>query len=211
MLKHEGLFTLVKSLENLPFEKQEAFLKSQRAEDGDVVIIRKGTSFAFDVVEKAKGGVFTPEVAKKDDEDTIGDEGHATHPRGTDTISKKAKKSEEYDLEKTKQSKKLLKWRKKQPEGTIMDPSTFEEIKKKAAATGATDPEAVAGAAYWKTAKAKYKESKKAKKDAKKAKKIEMKKTMGEEAYKAYKSMKKVAKLNKAFDKFCFGDEDNDK
>lgn len=38
-----------------------------------------------------------------------------------------------------------------------MKPSTFEKIERKAAAGGARSPEAVAGAAYWKTAKAKYK------------------------------------------------------
>jgi len=37
-----------------------------------------------------------------------------------------------------------------------MKPGTFKQIERKAAAAGATDPEKVAGAAYWKTAKAKY-------------------------------------------------------
>lgn len=52
--------------------------------------------------------------------------------------------------------KKVLKWRGRQGEGKIMKPSTFKGIEKKAAASGATDPEAVAGSAYWKTAMAKY-------------------------------------------------------
>ena len=59
-------------------------------------------------------------------------------------------------------SKKLLKWRRKQKKGEIMKPSTFEEIKRKAAASGATNPEAVAGKAYWRTAKAKYRKRRKA-------------------------------------------------
>ena len=50
----------------------------------------------------------------------------------------------------------LLKWREKQKRGAIMEPSTFAEIKESAARGGATNPEAVAGAAYWRTAKAKY-------------------------------------------------------
>jgi hypothetical protein len=37
-----------------------------------------------------------------------------------------------------------------------MNPSTFQSIERKATASGATNPEAVAGAAYWETAKAKY-------------------------------------------------------
>ena len=58
-------------------------------------------------------------------------------------------------------SKALLKWRKRQKRGAIMKPSTFQGIERKAAASGATDPSAVAGKAYWKTAKAKYKKRKK--------------------------------------------------
>lgn len=89
----EGVYTLIKSLEALPFEKQEDFLKSQRNTlEGEIVVIRKGGSFCLDVV-KAKGGEFSPEVAKKDDEDTIGDEGHVGNEG-------KATKSEEVDLEK---------------------------------------------------------------------------------------------------------------
>jgi len=57
-------------------------------------------------------------------------------------------------------SKKLLKWRRKQKRGAIMKPSTFAAIEKKAAAGGATNPAAVAGKAYWKTAKAKYRKAK---------------------------------------------------
>lgn len=53
----------------------------------------------------------------------------------------------------------LKKWRKRQKPGAIMKPSTFKKIEKSAAAAGATDPAKVAGAAYWKTAKAKYNEA----------------------------------------------------
>lgn len=52
----------------------------------------------------------------------------------------------------------MLAWRSRQKPGAIMEPSTFASIEKKAAAGGARSPEAVAGAAYWATAKAKYKE-----------------------------------------------------
>lgn len=54
------------------------------------------------------------------------------------------------------ESNPLLDWRRRQKPGAIMKPSTFERIKRQAAARGADNPEAVAGAAYWKTAKAKY-------------------------------------------------------
>lgn len=50
----------------------------------------------------------------------------------------------------------FLRWRKKQKRGAIMKPSTFEEIKQKAQAAGAREPEAVAGAAYWKVARKKF-------------------------------------------------------
>ncbi len=46
-------------------------------------------------------------------------------------------------------AKKILKWREKQPAGTIMSPEKFESIKKGAAKGGARDPEAVAGSQYW--------------------------------------------------------------
>lgn len=55
-----------------------------------------------------------------------------------------------------RKGKSLLAWRSRQERGEIMRPSTFEAIKRKAAQAGATSPEAVAGAAYWKTARAKY-------------------------------------------------------
>jgi len=55
---------------------------------------------------------------------------------------------------------KLLRWRKRLKRGAIMKPSTFAAIEKKAAASGATNPKAVAGKAYWKTAKAKYRKAK---------------------------------------------------
>ena len=59
-------------------------------------------------------------------------------------------------LMKPKTSAGLRKWRADQPRGAIMKPATFEKIKTRAAASGATNPDAVAGAAYWRTAKAKY-------------------------------------------------------
>lgn len=57
--------------------------------------------------------------------------------------------------------KALKRWRRRQKRGAIMKPETFEAIRRKAAAAGYTNPEAVAGEAYWTTAKAKYAESKK--------------------------------------------------
>lgn len=58
-------------------------------------------------------------------------------------------------------SKALKAWRGRQKRGAIMKPETFEQIKRKAAASGARNPEAVAGAAYWETAKAKFRKRKK--------------------------------------------------
>jgi hypothetical protein len=58
-------------------------------------------------------------------------------------------------------SKKLLKWRKRQKRGKIMKPSTFKEIERKAAASGATNPSAIAGKAYWQTARKKFAQRKK--------------------------------------------------
>lgn len=60
------------------------------------------------------------------------------------------------------ESKALLKWRSKKGKGEIMKPSTFEKIKESAARGGARNPEAVAGKAYWETARAKFKEQGKA-------------------------------------------------
>lgn len=54
-----------------------------------------------------------------------------------------------------------LEWRAKQKRGAIMKPSTFTKIEAKAKAGGATNPQKVAGAAYWKTEKAKYAKAKK--------------------------------------------------
>jgi len=59
-----------------------------------------------------------------------------------------------------KTSEGLREWRNRQAPGAIMKPSTFKEIERSAARSGADDPEAVAGAAYWATAKAKYSKSK---------------------------------------------------
>lgn len=60
---------------------------------------------------------------------------------------------------KRKMSEDLLKWRAGKRRGEIMKPATFEKIKESAARSGATNPEAVAGRAYWAVAKKKYKES----------------------------------------------------
>lgn len=53
---------------------------------------------------------------------------------------------------KPRAGKGFLAWRSRQKRGAIMKPSTFEEIKSK----DGRNPEAVAGAAYWKAARAKY-------------------------------------------------------
>lgn len=53
-------------------------------------------------------------------------------------------------------SKRVLTFRERQRRGAIMHPSTFAEIEREAAAGGARDPRAVAGAAYWKTLAARY-------------------------------------------------------
>ena len=62
---------------------------------------------------------------------------------------------------KARQGEGALAWRSRQKRGAIMKPSTFEKIKEKAKQAGATNPEAVAGKAYWQTVKAKFKERKK--------------------------------------------------
>jgi hypothetical protein len=56
---------------------------------------------------------------------------------------------------------KVLAWRRRQKPGKIMKPSTFKEIERKAREAGYDDPKAVAGAAYWRTVKAKYSKAKK--------------------------------------------------
>lgn len=55
----------------------------------------------------------------------------------------------------------MLRYRERAGRGRIMSPETFEKIKRSAAARGATDPEAVAGAAYWRTLRAKFRERRK--------------------------------------------------
>ena len=56
--------------------------------------------------------------------------------------------------------KKLLEWRAKQKPGTIMSPETFKKIEASAGKNPKYDnPAAVAGKAYWTTAKAKFKEA----------------------------------------------------
>ncbi len=64
----------------------------------------------------------------------------------------------------TKLNKRLLRWRAKQKRGAIMKPSTFDKIVRKAMKKyGIRRKRAlkVAGKAYWKTAKSKYKRRKK--------------------------------------------------
>jgi hypothetical protein len=51
-------------------------------------------------------------------------------------------------------SAKVKKYRTRAKPSAIMKPSTFEKIKRSAAARGAKNPAAVAGAAYWSAAKA---------------------------------------------------------
>lgn len=63
----------------------------------------------------------------------------------------------------SKLSRKILDWRARQKVGAIMKPSTFEKIKRSAAARGATSGKKVAGAAYWKTVRAKHRARKKRK------------------------------------------------
>lgn len=58
-------------------------------------------------------------------------------------------------------SPKMKNWRNNQKKGAIMKPSTFKKIEKKAKESGATNPEKVAGAAYWQTVKDKFKNRKK--------------------------------------------------
>lgn len=55
--------------------------------------------------------------------------------------------------------KRVLEYRERVGRGRIMRPETFERITREAERRDALDPEAVAGAAYWRTAKAKYREA----------------------------------------------------
>lgn len=61
------------------------------------------------------------------------------------------------------ESKGLKEWRKKQPKGAIMKPSTFDEIVADAEKRGLSKTRAkkVAGKAYWIAAEAGYKKGKK--------------------------------------------------
>lgn len=56
----------------------------------------------------------------------------------------------------------MLKWRRKQKRGAIMKPETFEDIKQSAEArsVGGERAKKIAGAAYWRTARAKFEASK---------------------------------------------------
>ena len=56
-------------------------------------------------------------------------------------------------------SKLLRAWRSKQPRGAIMKPSTFKSIEEKSG--GGEKGKRIAGAAYWATAKKKFKARKK--------------------------------------------------
>jgi hypothetical protein len=58
---------------------------------------------------------------------------------------------------------KLLKWRRKQRRGAIMQPETFKHIEQSAKAKGlsAESAKKVAGKAYWNMAQAKYKKQEK--------------------------------------------------
>ena len=62
----------------------------------------------------------------------------------------------------SRQGKGMLAWRSRQRPGAIMKSSTFDEIVKKCLIDNPTFSEerckTIAGSAYWKTAKAKYKE-----------------------------------------------------
>lgn len=62
----------------------------------------------------------------------------------------------------------ILEFRKKQKPGAIMKPSTFQRIVRSAAQRGAKNPKKVAGAAYWKTVRAKYRKAKAGKNKKKK-------------------------------------------
>jgi hypothetical protein len=55
-------------------------------------------------------------------------------------------------------SQKVLTYRDRKPEGYFMSKKTFAGIVKKAEKVGYSDPQAVAGKAYWQTVKAKYRE-----------------------------------------------------
>ena len=59
-----------------------------------------------------------------------------------------------------KTSKNLRAWRMKQKRGKIMKPSTFKDIEESAERSGASDPKAVAGKAYWRSARDKFRKSK---------------------------------------------------
>jgi hypothetical protein len=63
---------------------------------------------------------------------------------------------------KARKGQDLLSWRSRQKTGAIMQPSTFEGIKKSEMEKGLSEERATkaAGSQYWKTARAKYKKSK---------------------------------------------------
>jgi hypothetical protein len=63
-----------------------------------------------------------------------------------------------YDPENGHIDPKVLTWIEKKPRGSIMRPETFKKIIETAKKKGYSNPQAVAGRAYWKTAIAKYKE-----------------------------------------------------
>ncbi len=53
----------------------------------------------------------------------------------------------------------LRAWRERQRRGSVMRPETFAKIERRAARAGYADPRAVAGKAYWTTARAKYRKA----------------------------------------------------
>lgn len=60
-------------------------------------------------------------------------------------------------------AKSVLRYRARAGRGKIMRPSTFASIQSSAAGKGYRNPAAVAGAAYWKTAKAKARKARRGK------------------------------------------------
>lgn len=107
----EGIYTLIKALENLPYEKQEEFLKSQKMDnEGDVVVVRKDNGrLGLGVIEKSGPPENVPpatdkrheggEDFKDDSQDSIPDtDGEMEGAAGTGDAGKS--KGEDEDLEK---------------------------------------------------------------------------------------------------------------
>lgn len=77
----------------------------------------------------------------------------------TETLANARAAAARQNPSRRKTSAGLRAWRRKQKRGAIMRPSTFVEIESKARRAGYADPQAVAGRAYWTTAKAKYRKA----------------------------------------------------